>query len=105
MSGHDVICFVVNVSTLTFLLFSFGSYALPMAVAMISYILRWIADATCSPYSHVCKKSSDFLSHIYAVVIIFLLIVGATKAKQVREVVHRFQTAIQVVNGDKKKAD
>jgi atlastin len=72
-------------------------------VALIAFILRWIADATCSPYSNVCRKSSDLLSHIYAVVMIFLLIVGATKAKQVKELFDKVKSALQVLLGDNKQ--
>ena len=87
-------------------LFLSHSYALPLTVALVSFILRWIADATCSPYSTVCKKSSDFLSHIYAVVVIFLLIVGATKAKQVKEVVEKVKGAVLLLSdGGKAKKD
>jgi hypothetical protein len=70
--------------------------------------MRWIADLTCSPWSSVCKKGSDFLSHIYAVVIIFLLIVGATKAQQVKDVANRAKAAFDIVmdkNTGKKKKD
>lgn len=76
------------------------SYAIPLTVALVAFILRWIADATCSPYSHVCRKSSDLFSHIYAVVIIFLLIVGATKAKQVKDFVNKIKTVLETMNGN-----
>jgi hypothetical protein len=72
-------------------------YALPLVVALTAFILRWIADATCSPYSSVCRQSSDFLSHIYAVVVIFLLIVGATKAKQVKDVINKVKQAFELL--------
>ena len=84
--------------------FFFFSYALPLAIAFVAFILRWIADSTCSPYSSVCKKSSDFLSHLYAVVICFLLIIGATKAKQIRDLVKRLKTAFEVMNTDPVKS-
>ena len=77
-----------------------------MGIAFVAFVLRWIADLTCSPYSHVCRKSSEFLSEVYAVVIIFLLIVGATKAKQVQEVFGRVKAALLVLTSDmKQKAD
>lgn len=69
-----------------------------MGVALAAFILRWIADTTCSPYSQVCRTSSDFLSHIYAVVICFLMIVGATKAKQIKDLVHRLKAAFEALN-------
>lgn len=78
----------------------FETYALPLTVALVAFILRWIADTTCSPYSKVCRKSSDFLSHVYAVVVIFLLIVGATKAKQIKDLVNKVKTAFEVMNSN-----
>jgi hypothetical protein len=62
---------------------------------------------TCSSHSHVCRKSSDFLSHIYAVVVIFLMIVAGTKAKQIKDVMNKVKAAFAVMNdgGDKKKKD
>jgi low affinity Fe/Cu permease len=45
----------------------------------------------------MCRNTSDFLSHIYAVVVCFLLIVVMTKAKQVKELVDRLKGAIQLV--------
>jgi hypothetical protein len=55
----------------------------------------------------VCRKSSDFLSHIYAVVVIFLMIVAGTKAKQIKDVMNKVKAAFAVMNdgGDKKKKD
>ena len=75
-------------------------YAVPLTVALGAFILRWIADATCSPYSSVCKKGSDFLSHVYAVVVCFLLIIGATKAKQVQEFASRAKGAFELLVAD-----
>eukprot|EP00934_Nitzschia_sp_Nitz4_P008245 Nitzschia sp. Nitz4//scaffold42_size132992//87720//89495//NITZ4_003408-RA/size132992-processed-gene-0.16-mRNA-1//1//CDS//3329551745//8235//frame0 len=84
-------------------------YALPLTVALIAFVLRWIADSTCSPYSQVCRKSSDFLSHVYAVVVIFLMIVGATKAKQIKDLFQKIKAALEVMSvdagGSKQKKD
>ena len=38
------------------------------------------------------------MSHVYAVVVIFLLIVGATKAKQIKDMVNKIKTAFEVMN-------
>jgi len=35
-------------------------------------------------------------------VIIFLLLIGATKAKQIKEVLQRFKSAVEIVAGDQK---
>lgn len=71
----------------------FETYLLPMAVASISFILRWIADFTCSGWSQTCRASSDILSHIYMVVFFFLVIVGSTKAKQIKDLFARVKSA------------
>jgi len=83
------------------------TYIIPLAVATISYILRAVADLTCSSYSQTCRNTSELLSHIYAVVIIFLLIVGGTKAQQLKEFFGRVKSAIELVanGGDKAKRD
>jgi atlastin len=79
-----------------------------MLIAFMSYVLRKIADLTCSEWSQVCRASSDMLSHIYSVVVIFLLIVAATKAQQISAVLRKVKTAIEVMasdGGTKKKHD
>ena len=95
--------------------FSFScSYLLPLAVALGSYIVRLLFDWTCSPWSDICKNSSDLLSHISAVVLFFLVIVASTKAKQIGDFVKRLQTMFEAMNngpaaptrgGAKAKAD
>ena len=77
-------------------------YIIPLGIATASYILRAVADLTCSGYSQTCRNTSELLSHIYAVVIIFLIIIGATKAKQLKEFFGRLKGAVQLVanNGD-----
>ena len=61
---------------------------------------------TCSSHSHVCRKGSDFFSHIYAVVVIFLMIVAGTKAKQIKDLINKLKTAFEVMNdGGKAKKD
>lgn len=87
---QHVSCFVVFFSSIC-------RYILPIIVATASYILRAVADFTCSPYSQTCRATSELLSHIYAVVIIFLLIIGATKAQQLKEFFGRFKAAVEIV--------
>ena len=61
---------------------------------------------TCSSHSHVCRKSSDLFSHIYAVVVFFLMIVAGTKAKQIKDLIQKFKTAFEVMSdGGKAKKD
>ena len=86
-------------------LFSVSRYIIPITIATASYILRAVADFTCSPYSQTCRATSELLSHIYAVVIIFLLIIGATKAQQLKEFFGRMKAAVEIVanGGDTKQ--
>ena len=74
-------------------------YIIPGTIAMISIVMRWIADSTCSSWSSTCRAGSEFFSHIYAMVFFFMLIVAATKAKQMKEVLKRVMTAIEVLVG------
>jgi atlastin len=89
---------------LLFFLFHVTRYIIPLTIATASYILRAVADLTCSGYSQTCRNTSELLSHIYAVVIIFLIIIGATKAQQLREFFGRLKGALQLVasGGDNK---
>ena len=80
------------------------SYIIPLSIALIAYILRVIADTTCSSWSSVCRSSSDFLSHLYAVVICFMIILAATKAQQIKAVVKRITGAVMLLMDDSGKA-
>mmetsp|Transcript_891 Transcript_891/g.1180 ORF Transcript_891/g.1180 Transcript_891/m.1180 type:complete len:584 (-) Transcript_891:1038-2789(-) len=73
------------------------TYLIPMAMAFFAYILRIMTDFTCSPYSDVCKAGSEVLSHTYAVVFCFMLILAATKMKQIQEMMSRLKAALQLV--------
>jgi len=55
---------------------------IPGLISLVSYILRKIADMTCTSWSQTCKASSDILSEISTVVLLFMLIVFLTKAKE-----------------------
>ena len=66
----------------------------------MSYILRTIADATCSSWSQTCRASSDALSHILAVAFIFLFIVYLTKAKQIHDKFKQIKSAASVMFAD-----
>uniref|UniRef100_A0A7S4AA67 GB1/RHD3-type G domain-containing protein n=1 Tax=Pseudo-nitzschia australis TaxID=44445 RepID=A0A7S4AA67_9STRA len=73
------------------------TYIVPITIATVSYILRGIADLTCSNVSQTCRNTSELLSHIYAVVVMFMLIILATKAQQVKEFLTRMKGALQLV--------
>mmetsp|Transcript_21838 Transcript_21838/g.45584 ORF Transcript_21838/g.45584 Transcript_21838/m.45584 type:complete len:596 (-) Transcript_21838:94-1881(-) len=78
---------------------------IPVAIGLLSYILRHLTDFTCSPYSDVCKAGSELLAHTYAVVACFMLILLATKMKQVQEMFEKFRTVLEMVMEQKTKKD
>ena len=65
-------------------------------VGLASYVLRTVADFSCSSYSQTCRNTSELLSHVFAVVVIFILIVGATKAQQLKELHHGVERSAPV---------
>lgn len=75
-------------------------YIIPGTIAIVSVVMRWITDSTCSSWSSTCRAGSEFFSHIYAMVFFFMLIVAATKAKQMKELLKRIMTAIDALAGD-----
>ena len=84
-------------------------YILPIFVAIFSFVLRWLADFSCSSWSQTCRASSDLLSHVYMVVFFFLIIVASTKAKQISDLLDRVKAAVQLLSnsgssGDSKKS-
>ena len=76
-----------------------------MLVAGVSFVLRWVADVTCSSWSQTCRASSDLLSHVYMVVFFFLAIVASTKAKQVSDLFNRAKAAYRMLTDSKTKND
>jgi len=74
-------------------LMGFEIYIVPMTLALISFVLRWFADFSCSSWSHTCRRSSEFLSEVYTVVFLFILIIATTKAKLIKERVQRIRAA------------
>ena len=82
---------------------STDSYLLPILIALVSFIVRWFTDATCG--AKACRAASEVLSHVYIVVFLFLAIVAATKAKQIKDVFKRLRTAVEVMTNDKNKND
>lgn len=80
-------------------------------MAFAAYIFRAIFDWTCSPYSQYCRQASDNLSHLYVGVIFFAMMIGATKAKQVKDFIDKVKSVAQLVlnegagQGEKAKKD
>jgi atlastin len=64
-----------------------------MTIALVSFALRWVADFSCSSWSDTCRSGSQFLSEVYTVVCLFILIIAATKAKLIRERVTQLKAA------------
>ena len=84
-------------------------YIIPLTIALVSYILRAVTDGTCSSYSQTCRNTSELLSHVYAVVIFFMIIIGATKAQQLKQLFGRLKGAFEIIvdnsGGTKDKKD
>ncbi|CAM9632632.1 unnamed protein product [Discosporangium mesarthrocarpum] len=56
-------------------------WAIPMTIAVISYIARWIADMSCSSWSDTCRSASHKLGFLYCSMVVFLLVVFREKTK------------------------
>lgn len=79
-------------------LLSLHRYIIPGAVAIFAYILRVISDWTCAPYATVCKATSEVMHHTSVVVTLFLLIIAATKFKQIKDAALRIKSALEVMS-------
>lgn len=78
----------------------------PLIIAFVSFLLRFIADSTCSSWSQTCKASSDILAEVYTIFILFLMLVGATKFKQIQDLFAKIKGALGVMmEGDGKKPE
>jgi atlastin len=86
-------------------LLGFETYIIPLAIGAVSVVLRWVADFTCSSWSQTCRVGSEVLSHIYQVVFFFIVIVAATKAKQVSEAAGRVKKAFEAMNSNSSKKE
>jgi hypothetical protein len=79
------------------------SYIIPLFIAIAAIVMRWVTDATCSPYSRICRAGSDILSEVYAVVFSFLSIIAATKFKQVQELCKRVYKIVNAMRATQPK--
>ena len=77
-----------------------GIYIIPGGIAVCSSTMRWTVDWTCSHWSSTCRAGSEFLSHIIMIIFFFMLIIAATKAKQIKEAIDRVVTAMSALNGN-----
>jgi atlastin len=71
------------------------TYLLPLAVGFVSWVLRSILDLTCSGWSTTCKAGSDLSGQIFGVLLLFFIIVAATKAQLIKQ---RVEMLMKVIN-------
>eukprot|EP00953_Heterococcus_sp_UTEX-ZZ885_P010386 6067-Heterococcus_DN1.PRE.2 len=57
-------------------------YLLPMAIAAAAFVLRFMADASCSSWSKTCRRTADGLGHVYVAIFVFIAISSAGRMKQ-----------------------
>jgi atlastin len=65
----------VELNTMRDPLHNFEYYVLPVIFGVVAYILRFVADMTCSPYIGVCKGASDFFGLIASLCLLVILVV------------------------------
>lgn len=79
-------------------------FFVPFWIFVVSYVLRLVADYSCSPFSQTCRNTSDLLSHTTAVVFFFMIILGLAKAFEAKEAVKGAYNLV-VGGGGKQKKD
>ena len=94
---------VLNNSPARLLSFRLDSYVFPVFLAVVAYLVRFVTDATCG--ATVCRAASEVFSHVYIVVVLFLLIVASTKAKQIKDVWKRAKVMMEAMTNEKNKKD
>jgi hypothetical protein len=58
-------------------------YLIPMVVALMAFILRWVAETSCSRHHRsLCTNMSDAMGHIYVGIITFIVIMSANRIRQ-----------------------
>jgi len=74
-------------------------YFLPMSVAAGAFLLRYIADTSCSSWSDTCRKTSHGLSMVYVSIFLFILISGF---KSFKAALHRISRIVSSVSAPEK---
>lgn len=74
-------------------------YIVSPTIAVLAFVMRWVADSMCLSWSQACWAGSDLFSHICAVVVLFMVIVGSTKAKELRDFVKKKKAVYDAVFG------
>jgi atlastin len=72
-------------------------YIVPAILAVVSYVMRTFLDMTCAPHATVCQVGRDIFHHSYTVVLLFMVIVAATKYHQLKEVWGRAWQALTLI--------
>ena len=57
-------------------------YLVPMGIAAAAFVLRHLADASCSSWSTTCRRTSEGLGNVYVVIFLFIAISSAGRIKQ-----------------------
>jgi len=73
----------------------FETFYLPLIIGLVSFVSRSMLDLTCSGWSSTCKAGSDFSGQIFSLLILGMIIMGATKAKLIKQ---RVEMIMKVVN-------
>lgn len=71
-------------------------YIVPIGLALLSYILRWVADASCSEWSTTCRHGSHALGHVYATIFMFMLIMSFGRITQL---ISHMRTVMKLMMG------
>ncbi|CAM9437452.1 unnamed protein product [Scytosiphon promiscuus] len=75
-------------------------WVIPMIIAVVAYAARLIADTSCSPWSHYCRKTSDILGFVYFSMMVVLMVMFRQKIKGVAE---HFSNLVPVLLGSFKE--
>jgi len=58
-------------------------YIIPLLVAFAAFVLRWVAETSCSrEHRSLCTNVSDAMGHIYVGIFTFIVIISANRIKQ-----------------------
>jgi hypothetical protein len=73
----------------------------------VSWFAHHVNRLGCPASYSLCRTVAELLSHTYAVALCFILILVATKAQQMTEIMQRFKAAIELLadSGGKAKKD
>ena len=79
-------------------------YIVPLVIAFIAFVLRWVAETSCSrEHRTLCTNVSDAMGHIYVGIFTFIAILSANRIKQGYD---HMKHVLPIISGmmDQKKA-